>query len=354
MSSINPRLNVNSLDIRNKNLSGPLNLKGFNNLRKLDLSGTRITSLDLENYSNLRVIHCDNNPLLTSLRFMSAIEIHLSQDELIKTKEALENRVELLLKKINDLEKEKNFLDEQIVELKNASERDKSSFRKQIDEIKEKNGEQIKDLENSYRVRIGKLETKHNEEVRQNKKEFEAKLNQEYNKVNSLTNNKNFLEERLKGQGNELQRLSQSLSISENQVKSLKKNLNIKKEELASTLLTSRLEAEQRDEIISSLKKENSFLQEEIVELNNQLKKSKMKRLEGQKSELAGLVANVGSKLGTSWQDKLDDLIGGHEELNKNSSSFYVKKQFEKVKEELIGRLGEEKIADILARQEQI
>lgn len=300
MSSINPRLNVNDLDIRNKNLSGSLSLKGFSNLRKLDLSGTRITSLDLENYSNLRVIHCDNNPLLTSLRFMNAIEIHLSQDELIKTKEALENRVELLLEKINDLEKEKNSLDEQIVELKNANEREKISFRKQIDEIKEDSAKQIKGLENSYRVRIGELENKHSEEVRQNKRELEAKLNQEYNRANSLTNNKKLLEERLKGQGSELQRLSQSLSTSENQVNNLKISLSIKKEELASTLLTSRLEVEQRDKIISSLKKENSFLQEGIVELKSQLKNSKMQRLEGQKSELAGLVANVGSKLGTS------------------------------------------------------
>jgi len=66
------------------------------------------------------------------------------------------------------------------------------------------------------------------------------------------------------------------------------------------------------------------------------------------------LVANVKDKLDIRRQEKIDDLLGAREELNKNSGNLFVQKQFEKVKEELARKLDEKEITNILAKQEEV
>jgi len=127
-----------SLDaIKNKNLEGPLSLADFTSLRELDLTGNKITRLDMNNCPNLQVIRCDNNPI-TNLRFINrnkftTIEISLSQDELLRDKDELKRLNEKLEKQITDLEKDKASLGKRIVELKDLNKRDEERLKRERD-----------------------------------------------------------------------------------------------------------------------------------------------------------------------------------------------------------------------------
>src|SRR4051812_139706 len=55
------RINIKKLDISYKNLTGSLNLTGFNNLTKLNCSDNQLTKLILVNCTKLREINCSNN-----------------------------------------------------------------------------------------------------------------------------------------------------------------------------------------------------------------------------------------------------------------------------------------------------
>jgi hypothetical protein len=127
-SLTNPRLKFNSLDISNKNLEGSLSLVDFANLQVIDLSGNKITSLNLDGCFNLRVIRCDNNPI-TSLKFMNRnfnIEIYFSQDELLRNKKELEYLNE-------DLKEEKLSLEKKVVEIKDLNRKEKEQLKRERD-----------------------------------------------------------------------------------------------------------------------------------------------------------------------------------------------------------------------------
>ncbi|WP_172575259.1 leucine-rich repeat domain-containing protein [endosymbiont GvMRE of Glomus versiforme] len=61
---------IKNLYIREKELEGHLDLRGFTNLEKLDCSYNQITSLDLTGLKQLRTVYCNNN-LLNSLDYSS-------------------------------------------------------------------------------------------------------------------------------------------------------------------------------------------------------------------------------------------------------------------------------------------
>jgi len=159
-------------DIKNKDLEGPLNLANFVNLRELDLTGNKITSLNVDNCPNLRVINCGNSPI-NSFKFLNGskfvTEVRLSQGELLKSVEEL--------------------------------------------------SKQISVLEDNHRTQISKLKSEHSEEVKRAKGEIARELKQERSK------NKN-LEERLNERGNELQKLDRDLSTSKDQVTALTNKKN--------------------------------------------------------------------------------------------------------------------------------
>ena len=128
---------VTSLDaIRNQGLEGSLSLVDFTNLEELDLTGNKITSLDVNNCPKLRLVRCDNNPI-TSLKLVNrntfAIEVHFSYDELLEEKRKLENLNKKLEEQIISLEKEKNSLDEKFIELKDLNKRNKERLERERD-----------------------------------------------------------------------------------------------------------------------------------------------------------------------------------------------------------------------------
>jgi len=118
----NPKFKIDSLEaIRDKNLEGPLSLVDFVGLKEIDLTGNRITKLEVNNCPNLQVIRCDNNPIV-NLKFIDKnVEIHLSQDELLRNKKELEDRTEKLLEQIDGLKEKNCSLDNKIVELKDLN-----------------------------------------------------------------------------------------------------------------------------------------------------------------------------------------------------------------------------------------
>ena len=57
------RNQITELNISQKNLTGPLKLVGFSNLRELNCSENQITSLDLSDCKKLEKLNCQNNQL---------------------------------------------------------------------------------------------------------------------------------------------------------------------------------------------------------------------------------------------------------------------------------------------------
>ena len=318
----NPRFKVDSLDaIKNKNLEGSLSLVDFTGLKELDLSGNRITKLEVNNCPNLQVIRCDNNPI-TNLKLIDKnIEIHFSQEELLRNKKELEYLNEDLLKQVDDLKGKKLSLEEEIVKLKDLSRKDKEKL----------------EWERDSRPNITLDEWNNKQTIIQRLQEESQEMSTEL-----VTERK------------ELQRLGQDLSISRRRVYDLEVILNNKQNELTNASRDHQFEVGQIGEYASSLENANLSQQREINWLNKQLTDLKIQKLEKQKVELDRLVANVKDKLDIRRQEKIDDLLGAQEELNKNSGNLFVQKQFEKVKEELARKLDEKEITNILAKQEEV
>jgi len=66
------RKEITELDISNKNLKGPLKLKGFANLEKLDCSNNQLTNLDLSDCPDLIELDCSNNEF-SNLEFLKSV-----------------------------------------------------------------------------------------------------------------------------------------------------------------------------------------------------------------------------------------------------------------------------------------
>jgi len=152
----------------------------------------------------------------------------------------------------------------------------------------------------------------------------------------------------------ELQKFLQNLSISSDQVHELERMLNNKENEIKNILRSHQFEIGQIREHASYLENKKLSQQGEIEWLKKQVADLKKQKLEIQKSELDRLVAKAKNKLDTRRQEKIDDLLGAQDELNKNSSNLFVQKQFEKVRGELAKKLSEEEIINILAKQEEV
>jgi predicted nucleic acid-binding Zn-ribbon protein len=203
---INPRTSLEVLDIKNKNLRGSLSLVDFANLQVVNLSGNKITSLDLSGCPNLRVIRCDNNPI-TNLKFInrsssSVVEIHFSQDELIRDKKKFEElseklSVELSREKsqVSSLKNSKNSLESTVKDLEGQ----KSYLNQQVQKLNQ-------ELTNN-RERITRLET--------SSREYWQQWENSKKEVNDLTNKLNQIEIEKSNLENEL--LQKRISLYETQ-----------------------------------------------------------------------------------------------------------------------------------------
>jgi len=66
------RTEITELDISDKNLKGPLKLKGFTNLEKLNCFNNQLTNLNLSDCPNLIELDCSNNEF-SDLEFLKSV-----------------------------------------------------------------------------------------------------------------------------------------------------------------------------------------------------------------------------------------------------------------------------------------
>lgn len=103
-------------------------------------------------------------------------------------------------------------------------------------------------------------------------------------------------------------------------------------------------------------------IQQELLEDNQQLKAeiARLKResvereISAKKSEWNNLFNSVKNKLNESNQELLNDLLETQEELLKNTTGEFARKQFEKTKSRLSKQLTSEEIEEILNKQKEV
>jgi chromosome segregation ATPase len=382
-TSANP---VTSLDdIRNRGLEGPLNLVDFTNLRELDLTGNKITRLDMNNCPNLQVIRCDNNPI-TNLKFVNknkfAVEIYFSQGELLKEKSELKQSKEELEKKIAGLEKEKEKLEREknsrpditlgkwnnvkteletgkntIQQLQEKNQNIFDELTKLKDEKVSLNRElgKLNDSENDHLTQITKLKSEHVAEVQRIRDEFDRELGQECNKYSLLISDKKHVEESLKIRDQELKNLNQILLEMLDQLDGSDKKLDDKQNELTNASHVHQSEIKKKEKHITYLKDENSSLEQKVNQLSEQLSNLKNQWLKKQEDELNKLIAGLKGKLNNDYQDEIDDLLKAWEELKKDSNNHLAKRQLKQSKARLVGKLkGESEIDTVLAKKGEL